>query len=106
MGDSGDVSAATPSGSSSSTSLASSTRRSKSVVGATQVAGRRKRGTCVCPICNETIVDTTKNKKGHDAIFARVFVILGCTDAVLDSHSQLLQSYKILLSLLFVLIVS
>ena len=69
MGDSGDVSAATPSGSSSSTSLASSTQRSKSVVGATQVAGRRKRGTCVCPICNETIVDTTKNKKGHDAIF-------------------------------------
>lgn len=55
MGDVGNACAATP-------------KRLKSTEGST-AAGRKKRGTCVCPICNESIVDGTKNKKGQDAIF-------------------------------------
>ena len=70
MGDGGDACTATPSGSPSFMSQTSSARRSKSTDGAIQpVAGRRERGIYVCPICNETILNTTKTKKGHDAIF-------------------------------------
>ena len=69
MGDSGVACTATPSGSSSFASLTSSTRRTKPTDGATQGTGRKKRGTCVCPICNESILDTVKTKKGHDATF-------------------------------------
>lgn len=68
MGDVGNASAAMPSCLSSFTSLASSTRHLKSTEGST-AAGRKKRGTCVCPICNESIVEGIKNKKGQDAIF-------------------------------------
>lgn len=33
------------------------------------MAGRKKKGTCVCPICSESILDTIKTKKGHDGLF-------------------------------------
>ena len=29
----------------------------------------KKKGGCICPICLETIIESTKSKPGHDAIF-------------------------------------
>ena len=29
----------------------------------------KKKGGCICPICLETIIESTKTKPGHDAIF-------------------------------------
>ena len=29
----------------------------------------KKRCECVCPICLEVILEATKNKKGHDAVY-------------------------------------
>ena len=29
----------------------------------------KKKGGCICPICLETIIESTKTKSGHDAIF-------------------------------------
>jgi len=55
--------------------------------------GKKTKGTCVCPVCDEGIKEPTKNKMGDEAIYMRVPVKPGFTvDVLVYCHLILLSS--------------